>query len=88
MDANKLGNAHNLFEPSVVIKDYIVCVLVSGNKTEFKIIKTKLRFKIEICLSDFVSKSSINTIISIRNGIRITLTNKVSPVETYDCNVT
>jgi hypothetical protein len=50
---------------------------VNGKSTEFKSINTKLRFMMDSYRSLLVSKSSIKTIISIKNGISTMLTNIV-----------
>jgi len=61
-----------------LLRNYEIPVCkVSGSKTEFKIMKTKFLLRIAICLSDLVSKSSIKTIMSMKNGISTTFISSV-----------
>ena len=60
---------------------------VSGSKTELRHMNTKFLDKIANYRSDLVSKSSSKTIMSIKNGMRNTLTNKVIYVWRYESRV-
>jgi len=53
-------------------------------RTEFKSINTKFLLSIAIYRADFVSKSSTNTIISIKNGIITTFTKSTIELDTYE----
>ena len=64
-----------------ISKTLIVVKPVRGSSKEFITIKKKFLFKMANYLSDLVEKSSIKTIMSIKNGIRITFISMVMAVD-------